>query len=81
MCNFFSAIVLKNGEIVYDLNTSSHEDLIEKAGLKDDTADADKLTFARIEIVPGDDDFFTEQKNWYLKIDQSITPTWFTGEY
>ena len=80
MCNFFSAIVLKNGEMIYDLNTSSHENLIEKAGIKDDTADADKLTFARIEITPKDGNVFVKKKDWYLKIDQSIIPVWFSKE-
>ena len=79
MCNFFSAIVLKNGEIVYDLNSSSHEDLIEKAGVKDETADPAELSFARIEILPDNNDVF--QKKWCLKIDQSITPDWFSDEY
>ena len=81
MCNFFSAIVLKNGEIVYDVDISSHEDLIEKAKLKDDTADSAKLMFARIEIVPKNGGIFTERKNWYLKIDQTIVPDWFSEEY
>ena len=67
MCEFFSAIVLKNGEMVYDLNTSSHEDLIEKTELKDETADADKLTFARIEIVSKSGDIFAEKKIGILK--------------
>ena len=77
MYDFFS-IVLKNGDIIYDLNTTSYEDLIEKAGVVDDTTDTDELSFVKIAISPNNDVF---SEDWSLKIDQSIEPNWFNEEY
>ena len=77
MCYFLSLIVKKDGEIIYDPNTMSHEDLIEKAGLKDDTADKEKMEFARVEVLPPNGDYFeTDLLKWFVKVDESITPTW-----
>ena len=80
MCYFFSAVVLKSGEIVYDINTNSHEDLIESRNLEDNTIDPRELTFARVEILPPQGDFFSEPDKWNLKIDENITPVWFDDE-
>ena len=78
MCDFFSAIILKNGELVYDLNTSSHEDLIEKRGLVDDTTDPEKMEFVRFEILPPDARVFSKPAKWHFKIVQDIIPGWFS---
>jgi len=52
MCNFLSAIALRNGDIFCDpASTDSHEDLIEYKGLVNN----DKETFVRVEYVPPDD--------------------------
>ena len=78
MCNFFSLIMLKNGDVIWEAGVDSHEDLIAKVpSLKDDTADPKKLRFARVEITPPNADVFEKDlKKWQLRIDQSITPAW-----
>ena len=86
MCELFSAIVLKNGEVIpceYVDNQKrfSHTEQLIKLGIKDDTQDPKKMKFARIEINPPDDDIFnTDFKKWQFRIDQSITPKWWTKE-
>ena len=50
MCHFKSAVALKNGDIIHDDRTDSHEILIAAHGLKDD--DRATRTWARIEFVP-----------------------------
>jgi DNA excision repair protein ERCC-3 len=50
MCNFWTCIIDRNLKVHYDGNTSSHEEIIKKAGLKDNKLiDRD---FVRIEINP-----------------------------
>ena len=80
MFNFFTVLVLENGEMVYDSNTSSYRDLIQQLWLKDEKID---LVFAKIKILPHNWNIFSnpEPKNWYVKIDQSIKPNWFKKEY
>ena len=81
MCQFKSMIVTKNGDVLYLYGDDSHENIIDKFkndyDLKDDTADPKKLRFARIEIVPPNNDVFEKNlSKWILKIDQTITPKW-----
>ena len=74
MCRYFSAIVTKD-KILWDLDTDSHEDLIEKFKLKDTTKEPD---FVRVEILPKDNNIFNHDlKNWELHKDQDLIPGWF----
>ena len=79
MCSFFSCIVTKEGKVVWDVEKDSHDDLLIMAGIADKTADPDKMRFARVEITPPNGDVFEKDiKKWTLKVDQTITPHWFT---
>jgi hypothetical protein len=85
MCNFFSALVLKSGEVFWEPGVDGHADLhallIKKLpGAHDNTADLDKLLFARVEITPPGGNVF--EKNialWNFRIDENIIPTWWTA--
>ena len=78
MCNFFSAIITKDG-IIYDPQTDAHEDLIKKAGLDDTTMKPD---FVRIEVNPKDSDIFNHDlDNWQFKVDQDLLPDWWTDDF
>ena len=81
MCQFKSFVVTKGGDVLWTEGEESHEGIIDaykdKYDLKDDTTEPDKLKFARVEIVPPNNDVFEKDlKKWTFKIDQSITPTW-----
>ena len=84
MCQLFSAIVLKNGEVIpceyIDSEKQfSHTEQLIKLKIKDETSDAEHLEFARIVINPPDGDTFnTDYDKWIFKIDQTITPKWWT---
>lgn len=81
MCEFFSCIVTKAGEVIWEVGLNNHEDLIVKAKLHDDTDDKNKLQFARVEIVPpGNNVFEKDLSKWRLKIDERIKPTWWNIE-
>ena len=74
MCNFLSAIVLQNGDILCDPeHTDSHEDLIAAHGL-DNIDDAHVLRFARVEFRPGLP--IDDPSNYTLWIDEAISPVW-----
>lgn len=74
MCNFFSALVLKNGDIVWNEMTDSHRDLIELAGLSDDHTD--RSAFASVEYAPH---WRYDNINQYvLHIENERKPEWWT---
>lgn len=77
MCNYFSCLVKRNLEIVWDGNLSSHEELVKNAGLKDDKLE--NREFVRLELMPNEQGFFTQkQEDWVFKVDEKETlPAWF----
>ena len=81
MCSFFSCIVTENGDCFYSAMTDSHDEILRENKIVDDTSDPEKMTFARIEITPPHGDVFRPVKEWTLKIEQSITPKWWSKFY
>ena len=69
MCQFKSAIVLKNGDVLHLDGVDSHEDIMEHHGVKDNDY------ICRVEFVPGEN--MADVKKYKLKIDQE-RPKWFT---
>ena len=78
MCQFFSGVITKNKTIV-DYDDDSHEHLLEKGGLRDNSRDPD---FVRVELIPQDKDIWNHNiKNWKLKVDQDFRPDWFEEKW
>jgi len=77
MCNAFSAIITKDGRVIWQAGKDSHDELLEMAKIKDDTTDGDIIKFAKIEITPDKGYLFPEDK-WTLKVDENTTPRWLT---
>ena len=79
MCKAFSALVLKSGEVKWEMGIDSHSSLQEKFGLREIgvVADPAEITIAKIEITP-DNGNYLHPKKWNFKIDESITPSWWT---
>jgi hypothetical protein len=75
MCRFYSAIVLKNGDILHNENLSSHEDIIDLFGINDSQINCDK--FIRVEFTPDEDKDYPDIEKYRLKVDESSTPKWF----
>ena len=73
MCQFKSALVLKNGDVIHSDWTDSHEDLIDMLELPDKGNGG----FVRVEFVPKDNKY-ADAKSYALKIDQPDTPEWWT---
>ena len=82
MCNFWSAIITKNGDVLYDNMTDSHEDIVQKYKLDDSIIEVDKRDFVRIEILPPDGDVFNKElATWEFKIDELEAPKWLKNRH
>ena len=73
MCRFLSAIVRRNGDILCNPLTDSHEELIALHGLRDSKEGA----FARVEYSPPDSASIADLSKYRLTIDEQRTPDWF----
>ena len=71
MCQFKSAIVLKNGDVLHNEFIDSHEDIITINGLKDNKTES----FVRVEYLPTGE--LWEIGKYKLSVDEPQTPEWF----
>ena len=75
MCNYFSCLVTRDKKVLWSEKTNSHEDLIEKFGLKDNKLE--DRDFVRVEVTPQDKPNRNVEE-WAFKIDEVGTlPDWF----
>ena len=70
MCKFLSAIVKRDGKVVYHPVTDSHEDLVAFCGLSDKGLDY----FVRVEYTS---DNLHDLSTYKLRVDEESTPEWF----
>ena len=79
MCQLKSCLVLKDR--VYCPDYDSHQDMLDKLGIKDDYLGASK-TFVRVELTPPDGrrSMIEPLDRWTLNVDQDITPEWWDSE-
>ena len=75
MCQLKSCLVLKDR--VYCPDYDSHQDMLDKLGIKDDYLGASK-TFVRVELTPpgGVKSLMEPLDRWTLNVDQDVTPEW-----
>jgi hypothetical protein len=81
MCKAFSCIIHKNRKVTWKFGIDSHDDLIKIAGYNDDTSDAHELQFARVEIAPKTNNYLDPEIPYIFKLDESITPSWWSDSY
>ena len=78
MCNFLSAIILKNLDVIWDLKyPEQHEELIKKYNLVDDKIGLYLERFCRVKFIPSNLNELRNKDNWNLNIDENSTPNWF----
>jgi len=80
MCQAFSAIVMKNGDVKWKLGLDSHSEILKHFGIPDNEDDPKYLKFARVEITPENRDYLNPD-NWKFQLDEDIKPKWFTKSY
>ena len=76
MCQFKSGIILKNKVVLTPEGNESHSDLLESLGIEDTHMNATK-TFVRAELIPKDDNKYTDINEWKYRVDQDIVPDWY----
>ena len=79
MCQLKSCLVLKDR--VYCPEYDSHQDMLDKLGIKDDYLGASK-TFVRVELLPPDGmiSLIEPLDRWTLEVDQDIVPEWWDAD-
>ena len=84
MCKAFSCIVTQSGKVYWKAGLDSHEDIIALGKGDKDLID-DKMppnnTFARIEILPPNDDYLNIKDKWEYEVDASIIPSFLTPKH
>src|SRR3990167_2913664 len=73
MCNFLSALALKNGDVLTHPMLDSHSDLVRYFKLPD--ANAHIQHFAKVELTPGD---WTDAATWMWREDENVLPQWWS---
>ena len=76
MCRFKSGIILKKKVVVAPADNDSHSDLLESLNIEDTRENAMRK-FVRAELVPPDNEWWTNPDTWEAVVDQDIVPEWF----
>ena len=84
MCQFMSAIITRDGQVLQNCLTDSHEELIAHFDLHERKANGHGQNFIRIEFTPGRDKedrpVYDDSTGYKLRVDENETPTWFDAE-
>ena len=78
MCRLKSGIILKDQVFIPDYD--SHTDMLKELGIEDNEINA-KILFIRAELLPTNNDIFSNISTWKFKVDQDIRPNWFIYNY
>lgn len=78
MCKLKSGIILKDR--VYIGETDSHTELLKELGIEDTFENASKI-FVRAELLPTDNDVFSNIDSWEYSVDQDILPDWYMKDF
>ena len=76
MCDFKSGIILRKKCVLTDGTSESHSELLEKLKIEDSFVNASKV-FVRAELLPPDNEWWTDPATWKFVVDQDILPDWF----
>ena len=76
MCRFKSGIIFKTRCVVATGENDSHSDLLREMNIEDTYTNASRL-FVRAELVPENDEWWTDPDGWEYSVDQDVTPDWY----
>ena len=75
MCQFLSALVLRNGDVLTHPLLDSHSDLVRYYQVPDDRTHHQH--FAKVERTPGDtDESWLDPATWRFRLDEETAPGW-----
>lgn len=75
MCKFYSAIVMRNGDLLHNENLMSHEDIIDLFNINDSQVNCNK--FVRVEFTPSSESDLPDLSKYKLNVDDDLIPDWF----
>ena len=76
MCRFKSGIIFKTRCVVAPGENDSHSDLLNDLQIEDSYTNASRM-FVRAELIPENDEWWTNPAGWKFVVDQDVTPDWF----
>ena len=76
MCRFKSGIIFKTRCVVAPGENDSHSDLLREMNIEDTYTNASRL-FVRAELVPKNNEWWTDPDEWKFVVDQDVTPDWY----
>ena len=76
MCRFKSGIIFKNRCVVAPGENDSHSDLLREMNIEDTYTNASRM-FVRAELVPENNEWWTDPDGWKYVVDQDVTPDWY----
>ena len=76
MCRFKSGIIFKTRCVVALGENDSHSDLLNELNIEDTYANASRM-FVRAELVPENNEWWTDLDGWKYVVDQDVTPDWY----
>ena len=79
MCRFKSGLILKNRCVIAEGANDSHIDLLESLGIEDNIENAMRV-FVRVELLPPNEEWWTDPDTWNENVDQDILPEWFEND-
>ena len=79
MCRFKSGIILKNKCVIAQADNDSHSELLIELKIEDTSENAMRK-FVRAELVPVNDEWWTDPDAWEFTVDQDIVPEWFEND-
>ena len=79
MCRFRSGLIFKNRVVVAQGSDDSHTNLLEELQIEDSIQNA-MTKFVRVELVPPNDEWWTNPDTWEANVDQDILPEWFEND-
>ena len=76
MCRFKSGIIFKTRCVVAPGENDSHSDLLHELNIEDTYTNASRV-FVRAELVPANNEWWTDPDGWEYVADQDVTPDWY----
>ncbi len=76
MCQFKSGIILKSKVVLTPEGNESHSDLLDSLGIEDTRMNATR-TFVRAELIPQDNNKYSNISEWTYRVDQDIVPDYY----
>lgn len=76
MCNFLSALVKKNGDVLCNPVLNHHSELISYYGLRDTSRLDLGREFVRVEFVPPSPSAVRDFKKYKFRLDENRNPSW-----